>query len=247
MTVDYYAVLGLEADADLETLKASYRQLVRENHPDIAADKAAANLRMAEILEAWRVLSDPERRARYDADRRKHEARVAAATPVPAVAPKPRAATPANYGARQKGQRSSRSNNPKARLLEQVNRAAHLYYQEGRAADAMTLCQRVLKSDSKNLEATILLGDIYNAQSNAEMALVMYDRALILQPHNLLVRNKREKLRPTPANVTPVGTQVPRSPISKPVVPRDVVTTPAPAGNGDGRSLFARLKSKLKG
>lgn len=237
MNADYYAVLGIEPDADQETIKLQYRQLVREHHPDIAPDKAAANIRMAEILEAWRILSDPEKRSRYDAERRLAAQRTGEArAPEPTVTPAPRPSRPstssstARYPARRSTGRSSRSNNAKARMLEQVNRAAHLYFREGRAGESVALCQRVLKSDPKNVEATILLGDIYAAQGKGDMALVMFDRALLLQPGNVLVRSKREKIRPfSRQDAAWNATQVP--------------TPPGPPRP----SFFDKLKAKFKG
>jgi DnaJ-class molecular chaperone len=66
---DYYAALGVPPEADVSAIKERYRELAKQYHPDIAADKAAAEKRMREINEAWEVLGDAERRADYDAKR----------------------------------------------------------------------------------------------------------------------------------------------------------------------------------
>lgn len=63
---DPYAVLGIPRDASPQTAREAYRRLAKRFHPDVAADPAAAD-RMRRINEAWRVLSMPTRRARYDA------------------------------------------------------------------------------------------------------------------------------------------------------------------------------------
>lgn len=82
---DHYQTLGVAPDAEIAVIKSRYRALVREHHPDIAADKIAATGRMVIILEAWRVLSDPLERERYDRDCRERARRAAAAaTPTPA-------------------------------------------------------------------------------------------------------------------------------------------------------------------
>ncbi|HTD36403.1 MAG TPA: molecular chaperone DnaJ [Candidatus Limnocylindrales bacterium] len=66
MPADYYDVLGVARNADESTIKRAYRQLARQHHPDVAADKAAAEHRFKEINEAYEVLSDAQKRANYD-------------------------------------------------------------------------------------------------------------------------------------------------------------------------------------
>src|SRR5438093_211726 len=63
---DYYRILGVDRNADDKTLKSAYRRLARKHHPDVAKTKDAGE-RFKEISEAYEVLSDPEKRQRYDA------------------------------------------------------------------------------------------------------------------------------------------------------------------------------------
>ena len=60
---DYYKTLGVDRSADDKAIKTAYRKLARKYHPDV--NKGAAE-RFKEISEAYTVLSDPEKRKRYD-------------------------------------------------------------------------------------------------------------------------------------------------------------------------------------
>lgn len=62
---DYYDVLGVGRDASDEEIRRVYRRLAREYHPDINKDPGAED-RFKDISEAYEVLRDPEKRARYD-------------------------------------------------------------------------------------------------------------------------------------------------------------------------------------
>ncbi len=66
---DYYEVLGVPRTASADDIKRAYRQLARKHHPDLqpAAERAKAAERFKEINEAHEVLSDPDKRAKYDA------------------------------------------------------------------------------------------------------------------------------------------------------------------------------------
>ncbi len=63
---DYYNLLGVPRDASAEDLKRAWRNLARQWHPDKKPDDPEADQRFKELNEAWRTLSDPERRGRYD-------------------------------------------------------------------------------------------------------------------------------------------------------------------------------------
>jgi molecular chaperone DnaJ len=63
---DYYEVLGVSRDADAAVLKTAYRKLAHQFHPDKNQGDQAAEERFKELTEAYAVLSDEEKRARYD-------------------------------------------------------------------------------------------------------------------------------------------------------------------------------------
>ncbi len=66
MKRDYYEVLGVGRDAGPEEIKKAYRRLAKQYHPDANRDNPAAQEKFKEISEAYDVLSDAEKRARYD-------------------------------------------------------------------------------------------------------------------------------------------------------------------------------------
>ena len=64
--IDYYKVLGLDRTATQADIRKAYRRLAKQYHPDINKDNPQAQERFQEINEANEVLSDPEKRKRYD-------------------------------------------------------------------------------------------------------------------------------------------------------------------------------------
>ncbi len=63
---DYYEVLGVGRDASGEEIKKAFRKLAHKYHPDVAKDKTTAEEKFKEINEANEVISDPEKRRKYD-------------------------------------------------------------------------------------------------------------------------------------------------------------------------------------
>lgn len=66
---DHYTVLGVEPSASTTQITTAYRRLVRVLHPDVHPAEPAAHERFAEVIEAYTILRDPDRRAAYDAGR----------------------------------------------------------------------------------------------------------------------------------------------------------------------------------
>lgn len=63
---DYYTTLDVARNASAEDIKKAFRKLARKYHPDVAKDKTTAEEKFKEINEAYEVLSDPEKRSKYD-------------------------------------------------------------------------------------------------------------------------------------------------------------------------------------
>lgn len=64
--VDYYQILGVDKNAPEKEIKNAYRRLARKYHPDVNPDNKEAEKKFQELNEANEVLSDPEKRKKYD-------------------------------------------------------------------------------------------------------------------------------------------------------------------------------------
>ena len=63
---DYYEVLGVDKNADEAAIKRAYRTLAKKYHPDMNPGDKEAERKFKEVNEAYAVLSDPDKKAKYD-------------------------------------------------------------------------------------------------------------------------------------------------------------------------------------
>ena len=63
---DYYEVLGVDRKADAAAVRKAYKRMAMKHHPDRNPGDAGAEERFKELGEAYKVLSDPQKRAAYD-------------------------------------------------------------------------------------------------------------------------------------------------------------------------------------
>src|SRR3982750_3842919 len=64
--IDYYKILGIEKNASADDIKKAYRKFARKLHPDLNPNDKEAHKKFQQINEANEVLSDPEKRKKYD-------------------------------------------------------------------------------------------------------------------------------------------------------------------------------------
>ena len=63
---DYYEVIGVPKTASEDEIKKAYRKLAKKYHPDLNPNDKEAEAKFKEVNEAYEVLSDPEKKAKYD-------------------------------------------------------------------------------------------------------------------------------------------------------------------------------------
>lgn len=88
---NHYQILGVSRSVSADSLKTAYRKKLKQYHPDLAEDKQAAHEMTQQVIAAYEVLSDPGKRAAYDAHLQKHDHAVIPAQPQTAPRHRPTA------------------------------------------------------------------------------------------------------------------------------------------------------------
>ncbi len=137
MAQSLYAVLGVDPTASPSELRAAYRAMARSSHPDVVGEVDGGRS-MAQVNDAWRILSDPIRRHRYDQTLAEHQPSIAGNTRV-RTGPVPRAQPPEFVPQPPPASARSRRNAWVAGVRAQIGRLATL---AGRSATQTLLLSR---------------------------------------------------------------------------------------------------------
>lgn len=228
----HYDVLSVSPTAPLDEIKKRYRELARKYHPDVAQDKDLAARVFAQINEAYKILSDSDARATYDAElslkaRQKSDAAARAAAP----------ARPAPAPARPVGNAAQES--------ERLTVQAQAAFVRNKMVEARSLAEQALRYYRKNAAAYEVLGDICRVQGRVDDALTHYTMALQIDPRNTAVRQRMERMARA-APVAPAGGRgyIPREAPGAPRVhpnSRRAEGAPPPELRDDRRRLLVTL------
>lgn len=195
---NYYQILGVTKTATDEEIKRRYRQLVRQHHPDVAQDKEAAKLIFLEIAEAYQTLINPNRRTIYDASIDTQPFRTApSARPSPGSRPPGSQQTQASARPRPSQTNTQTQQAQRARVAAEVQRLmseAQKSFSSGQFRSAAYTCKEVIRISPRNFRAHVILGDIYRIQGQIDEAIAMYSVAVQLDPKNLDVQAKLDRL-----------------------------------------------------
>lgn len=175
--IDHYRILGLDRHATYDEIKARYRQLVRELHPDVS-NSPEATARFLQVTESYQVLSDPVRRSNFDAildlERKRSETKPETAPQHPESREAPKRQAPKA--------RPSTVGIPKD-VRERLD-AAHAYFATGRLRLAEQEAKTLIGRHPRLAPAYALLGDVYRTQQKWDAAARMYSLAIQYAPHD---------------------------------------------------------------
>lgn len=192
---NYYEVFGIPENSNIAVIKKRYRELVRVYHPDVAGNKADAHRMFLRISEAYETLSDADARSAYDrsllSEREKERKK-------------------RDDAAQQRRRRYQRIENgglgvtpeQKSKAMEQV-RNAQLMFIQRRLPTAAELCKAALAIDPRNVQAHVILGDIYKIRGKAELAIKHYSYAMQFNPSDRDVERKLTEVLSSSIGNTP--------------------------------------------
>src|SRR3569833_2961602 len=176
---NFYEVLGLPQQATAVEIKQKNRELARKSHPDLVEDKALGQRIFTQVNQAYRTLSDPDRRAQYDATLNAPSARI----PANGATGRPTASIISGTGS--VGQHNGTNGRSYAEIDKMI-RDADMAMISGQAANAQKICEQVLKLEPDNAQAFAILGDSLQNQMKHDEAMRAYRRSLSAQPSSIV-------------------------------------------------------------
>lgn len=203
---NYYDILGLQKTASPDQIKQRYRQLARKYHPDVAEDKALAKAKFLEIAEAYQTLINEDRRLLYDTSLDSHILRQQASRPTTSRAASDASDTGhsshAHSHAHSQSSQSQSQTRAQAAETDRIKMAeirrwlkeAEASLAIGQFRSAIYASKEVLRLDTRNVRAHIILGDVYRIQGANDQAMAMYTIAVQLDPKNVDVQSKLDRL-----------------------------------------------------
>ncbi|GAB4454817.1 MAG: hypothetical protein OHK0029_09950 [Armatimonadaceae bacterium] len=198
-----YEILGVPKTASTDEIKRKYRQLARQYHPDVNQGNPSAAQTFAQMTEAYKTLSDPEKRTTYDAELSLQERQAEKArarqwqsagssyagynTRNPNVASNP----PRSAGTQTPPPRAGTNQAAEvARLVAEARNA----FQRGKFLEARSRAEQVVRITARNAEAYEILGDVFRIQGKNDQAMNMYSMALQINPRNYSVMQRLERV-----------------------------------------------------
>lgn len=189
---NYYQILGVSRLATADQIKRRYRFLARKYHPDVAENKETARQLFIEINDAYQTLTNPDKRMIYDASLDKeflnYQSRVHTASKAGSTQ---RQST--NYNTTYTRNDDIKVANPFEEAQKKVREAESAFITH-QFKQAISACKQAINLNRKNVKAHIILGDIYRVQGYDEQAIAMYTVALQLDPRNVDVQMKLDRL-----------------------------------------------------
>lgn len=186
MAKTHYETLGLTPEATLAQVKAAYRKLVLQHHPDRSSRPESKAIFLA-VSEAYQVLSDADRRRQYDAmlnrpaPPRPAPPTTAKASPTTPPRPRPNADPP-----------PPRAATPPP-VAAEVARLTTLYG-TSRYVEAESLARLIIGRDPRQPIPYAILGDLARARGNLEEAAKMYAFAVQMDGRNATFQRRHEEV-----------------------------------------------------
>ncbi len=186
MPQNHYELLGVNRTSNAAEIRSAYRKLVLKYHPDHSSDPRSPEM-LRNVVEAYEVLSDRERRKNYDAGLVLDEARVKARA---RDAAKPRAQPPQPRPQPRQKPTATADPKPKTTDMERLRRL----FGKGQFEEAEQLAYSILSRNRREAVPYVVLGDIARARGDRNEAINMYARAVQADPRNQLYERRYEEL-----------------------------------------------------